>query len=103
MPNFLSDPEKMTDFKRMSKTDFLASYSYLTEAEYDATHKAVYGDRKSINDVEDVLQKWYGISVDDTDTDQILSSLEDGETPEEIAERIGQKFDLVRIDEEGAW
>lgn len=35
--NFLDDEEKMRDFVELSKAEFLASYSYLTEAEYDNT------------------------------------------------------------------
>lgn len=35
--NFISDDEKMRDFIALSKDDFLAFYSYLTEEEYDAT------------------------------------------------------------------
>ena len=39
--NFISDEEKMLDFFKLSKTEFLQSYSYLTEDEYDATAKYV--------------------------------------------------------------
>lgn len=39
--DFTDDEEKMYDFYRMSKDDFLRSYSYLTEEEYDATKDAV--------------------------------------------------------------
>ena len=35
--NFIDDTEKMRDFKALSKEEFLSSYSYLTEAEYDNT------------------------------------------------------------------
>lgn len=34
---FLGDDEKLLDFDRVSKKQFLAAYSYLTEEEYDAT------------------------------------------------------------------
>ena len=37
--SFVDDAEKMADFKVLSKEDFLASYSYLTEEEYDATKR----------------------------------------------------------------
>ena len=37
---FLSDADKMLDFKSLSKDEFLKSYSYLSEEEYDATQKA---------------------------------------------------------------
>lgn len=37
--SFKDDKDKMRDFKTLSKEDFLASYSYLTEEEYDLTEK----------------------------------------------------------------
>lgn len=37
MKDFTTDWEKMYDFWRMSKAEFLNSYSYLTEEEYDDT------------------------------------------------------------------
>ena len=40
--NFLDDEEKMRDFAILSKAEFLASYSYLTEAEYDNTVEALW-------------------------------------------------------------
>lgn len=39
--HFLSDEDKMRDFKELTKEEFLQSYSYLTEEEYDATAKEV--------------------------------------------------------------
>lgn len=38
---FISEPEKMLDFLYLSKDEFLESYSYLTEEEYNATVDAV--------------------------------------------------------------
>lgn len=35
--NFIDDKEKMHDFFRLTKEEFLSSYSYLTEEEYDNT------------------------------------------------------------------
>lgn len=35
--DFYDDEDKMIDFFNLSKSEFLKSYSYLTEAEYDAT------------------------------------------------------------------
>lgn len=49
--NFLSDEEKMYDFLRLSKEEFLASYSYLTEEEYEVTTDAYRALSK-------VLQDW---------------------------------------------
>ena len=42
--NFLDDEEKMKDFYELTKEEFLASYSYLTEEEYDNTAKLVSGN-----------------------------------------------------------
>lgn len=35
--DFIDDKEKMRDFRELSKEDFLASYYYLDEEDYDAT------------------------------------------------------------------
>jgi len=37
--SFITDKEKMRDFKILTKQEFLKSYSYLTEAEYNLTMK----------------------------------------------------------------
>ena len=39
--NFIDDYEKMKDFCELSKEEFLLSYSYLTEEEYDNTMRLV--------------------------------------------------------------
>lgn len=39
--NFLDDDEKMRDFFILTKEEFLASYSYLTEEEYDDTEQEI--------------------------------------------------------------
>ena len=39
--DFLKDEEKMRDYFRISKEEFLKSYSYLKEEEYNATTKAL--------------------------------------------------------------
>jgi len=38
---FIDDKDKMIDFKILSKEEFLNSYSYLTEKEYDDTKKKI--------------------------------------------------------------
>ena len=37
LPTFLDDEEKMADFEILSKEEFLSSYSYISEEEYDHT------------------------------------------------------------------
>ena len=39
--SFTDDKEKMYDFYILSKIEFLKSYSYLTELEYDLTAREV--------------------------------------------------------------
>jgi hypothetical protein len=39
--DFTTDWEKMRDFFKLTKEEFLMSYSYLTEEEYEATKKIV--------------------------------------------------------------
>lgn len=42
---FISDIEKMYDFLELSKEEFLQSYSYLTEKEYDLTYQEFISDK----------------------------------------------------------
>lgn len=35
--DFIDDEEKMRDFEELTKEEFLQSYSYLTEEEYELT------------------------------------------------------------------
>ena len=42
--DFIDDEEKMYDFVRLTKEEFLSSYSYLTEDEYNNT-KRLYEER----------------------------------------------------------
>ena len=44
--DFTDDKEKMKDFYILSKIEFLKSYSYLTELEYDLTKQEVFKDNK---------------------------------------------------------
>ena len=49
MTDFLDDEEKMYDFDRLTKEEFLFSYSYLSEEEYNLTRiaqKALTGIKK---------------------------------------------------------
>lgn len=44
--DFINDKEKMRDFYKLSKREFLESYSYLTEEEYDSTKAKVEEKQK---------------------------------------------------------
>ena len=46
--DFIDDEEKMYDFVRLTKEEFLSSYSYLTEDEYNNT-KRLYEERNRWN------------------------------------------------------
>jgi len=59
--NFYDDAEKMADFRKISKEEFLKSYSYLTEQEYDNT--------KMVDD----LKAWQDGSLVNTDAINKLS------------------------------
>tara|TARA_R110001583_G_scaffold61878_1_gene182408 strand:- start:108 stop:353 length:246 start_codon:yes stop_codon:yes gene_type:complete len=59
--NFHDDAEKMADFRKISKEEFLKSYSYLTEQEYDNT--------KMVDD----LKAWQDGSLINTDAINKLS------------------------------
>ena len=68
--DFTTDWEKMRDYFQISREEFLASYSYVTEAEYDATKKIV--------EKRDALDK------------DLYEDLSDGE----ILDLIFAKFDI---------
>ncbi|MBO7697345.1 MAG: hypothetical protein J6T10_32350 [Methanobrevibacter sp.] len=65
--NFIDDSDKMKDLVKLSKKDFLESYSYLTEEEYDETAKLL---------LHKCLENYHVITVkdlcDDIDYGKIL-------------------------------
>lgn len=59
IPSFENDTEKMIDFWNLSKDEFLASYSYLSETEYDATAEKVHKLADfSVRPIKQVEQKY---------------------------------------------
>ena len=52
---FMDDEEKMRDFREISKEEFLSSYDYLSESEYEATERAV--EREWKKEVQEFLEK----------------------------------------------
>lgn len=48
--------------------------------------------------VEELLQKMYGIGIDDIDSHLVENMILDGEDPEAIVDYIAEKYDLDRID-----
>lgn len=76
--HFLSDAEKMRDFKELSKEEFLASYSYLTEAEYNNTAREMAVE----------IQNFYDEFTDEPDppvVSQILTEMEQRGVPAVLA------------------
>jgi len=51
MNDFINDWEKMIDFFQLTRSEFLKSYSYLHEMEYDATAKRVLREGISLKDI----------------------------------------------------
>lgn len=47
MNNFIDDQEKIEDILLLNKNEFLQSYSYLTEEEYNNTLKLIKGGIKT--------------------------------------------------------
>ncbi len=84
VPTFDDDIDKMYDFDKLSKDDFLASYDYLSEEEYDATAAKLKENHR-------------------TGMDVYVALLEKGEKPsvslEEIEEDSVSKFDFSDFSE----
>lgn len=55
--DFINDDEKMRDFFLLTKEEFLKSYSYLKEDDYDAT-KELVENRKILEIVYDGIDSW---------------------------------------------
>lgn len=66
---FIDDKEKMYDFFRMKKEDFLKSYSYLTEKEYELTKI-----QTNIMSHKEVLER-YGSPVSPVDTPELIGQI----------------------------
>ena len=55
---FIDDNEKMRDFFILTKKEFLDSYSYLTEEEYDETMQAVNNMTIKVSDVYELIGRF---------------------------------------------
>lgn len=58
--SFIDDKEKIRDLFELSKNDFLKSYSYLTEEEYQVTIDDLWEDFSyiDIDENENILENW---------------------------------------------
>lgn len=68
--DFTDDKEKMRDFAELTKDEFLRSYSYLTEEEYDATQIIRLSNLlcECVNYIEEVIN-------DSEESNRVLSRL----------------------------
>lgn len=57
--NFIGDKEKMHDFTRLTKEEFMNTYSYLTDVEYDNT-ECIYQEMLDV--LEEVETKLFILS-----------------------------------------
>lgn len=76
--NFIDDAEKMRDFKELSKEEFLKSYSYLTEAEYDNTMEVCKMETKQTiyDEMCRVLTEWETQEAVDDDLYNMLVKIQ---------------------------
>ena len=93
--DFMDDKEKMRDFKKLTREEFLNTYSYLHEEEYDLTLQA---------EALAEFCEWYRLPYPTTqkEADEVFSELdsakatenvmEDGEISEEEGERKYQNY-----------
>lgn len=59
--DFCGDAEKMADFRILTKEEFLFSYSYLTEEEYDLTAARMKGDNTMTTKANQFILDHYGV------------------------------------------
>lgn len=89
--NFIDDKEKMNDFDKLSKHEFLASYSYITEKEYNETKKLV-----KINKMKNDIEKYLKNSEDYADytINYILIDKKDPENTIVVASRYDEMIEI---------
>ena len=72
--DFINDEEKIQDYFKLTKDEFLESYSYLTEEDYNATTKALekLGNISRIDILKEMLiNKFNEINYDEAKEDVI--------------------------------
>lgn len=97
--NFINDKEKMRDFYKLSKDEFLESYSYLKKEDYDETKKVVEQNKnimlmeeiKGNEDLHSIARK---IKLEDGQT-YIPKTINRGEFIYEIEQEIQWQLDMV--------
>lgn len=99
LTSFIDDEDKMRDFRELTKAEFLESYSYITEAEYEMTEKEAFwlnvpeigidDDMRTIDHIEvkmydDKLLFYY--SANNNDIERAWESEDNSDTAVSIAQ-----------------
>ena len=104
--NFIDDAEKMADFVELTKSEFLSSYSYLTEQEYNNTRNLVspISYRDYTIEFNAKNDEWFAYKTSDP-LDENRTAFYDGETPInqitgdiDFHERVFLKNNLFKAD-----
>lgn len=75
MATFLDDTEKMVDFLQLPKEEFLKSYSYLTEQEYEETAEYFNSNRaETLACMMRIAENMYIEELNDRNTGMSVSS-----------------------------
>lgn len=105
VPTFESDIDKMYDFDKISKEEFLASYSYISEKEYEATKKTLNDMGKTASQiVEELKAKGEKLSdtIPDYYTDVPSKNEKDSqmkENPVEIIKKVASEKEAAEVPE----
>ena len=105
VPTFENDIDKMYDFDKISKEEFLASYSYISEEEYDATAKYLKDNNLSADEVVEQLKaKGEKLSdpIPDYYTDipaEIEKDNQMKEEPVEIIKKVASEKEAAEVPE----
>lgn len=89
--SFADDVEKMRDFALLSKEEFLRSYSYLTEEEYDLTAADVLqraGNSKAAPSVDEPEKQFYRIAITETYVKEVEIYAASPDEAEEMAHEL---------------
>lgn len=98
--SFADDVEKMRDFILLSKEEFLRSYSYLTEEEYDLTAADILqqaASLKTLPSVGEAEKQFYRVAITETYVREVNIYAEDSAAAEELADELCSE-DKIAID-----
>lgn len=100
---FTDDIDKMYDFDKISKEEFLSSYSYISEEEYDATARYLKENNLSASEVVEMLKEQGEVLTADEDenisTMNRAETLSDKREPVELASKIAAEKEREAIPE----